>query len=200
MLDEARAFDVKLKRFSFMLETEIERLADCNLLLAVNSNHQESENIKHLTSILHHEISKTEEEIIDGIADDLDLNKGLEAVLNLYANFNEYKHALNLKHLVRAKLLMERWLTAMGLDFYQLKRTFTVVTNQQSDETPSAKLLLETRNELRRLGIARLKYEKLNKLTHNEDKVADTLLRLSDELRDQLRQSGLTVDDCSSVK
>ena len=199
MLDEARAFDVKLKRFTFMLETEIERLADCDLL-AVNSNNQESENNKHLTRYLHHEISKTEDEIIDGIADDLDLNKGLEAVLNLYANFIQHQHALNLKHLVRAKLLLERWLTATGLDFYQLKRTFTLATNQQSgDETASVKLLLETRNELRRFGIARLTFEKLNKLS-NEDKVADTLLRLSDELRDQLRQSGLTMDDCSSVK
>lgn len=199
LLDEARAFDEKLKRFAYQLEEHINSIADGKLLDDASSAHRDDNDVNDTRSQLCDVIRNTEAHVCAGIADDLDLNRGLVAVMELCNLFTANVRAFNLVEAVRTKLLFERWLSATGLDFYRLRRTLCLANANRDRDDALLSELSDIRNKLRALGVAHRKKRRQSGV-HDEDGVGDTLLQLSDELRAKLRERGIIVDDCSVNK
>lgn len=184
LLEDAKAFDSKLKQFVYMLQSELKSVSIAEL----RCNEISSE------SKLSEFIDEIELEIVRGVADDLDLGRGLTAVLNLYKQLLSTPNR-TLQDLSRAKFLLERWVTAMGLN-YRLDATLSGMQSTENHKVSMAlDLVAKFRADIRDIALKRLKYEKKNQLSSDDDKIGSTLLSALDKLRADLIEQGITVED-----
>ena len=134
-------------------------------------------------------IDRTERLILEGIADDIDLEKGLNAILDLGKLFNSSTD-ISLLDVIRAKVLLNKWFDGMGL-----KYSNTESDNQSFRENIILNSLVKFRFQVREVALkslkaskGRLKDEKLFQELENNDK---TLLSLCDSLRQDLDGFGI---------
>lgn len=195
LLDEARAFDEKLKRAAYLLEEQISTVAAGDMFLhnLADGTVGTSVGDNNWWPLL----ESTNREICAGIADDLDLNRGLVAMLEICNLLAAKLRSLNLVQLTCTKLLLERWLSAMGLHQHRLRPTLSQSVNHGQGDNAMLVELIEIRRKLRSLGVA---VKKARQSQQCDREVGDTLLHWADELRDKLRRQGIVVDDQSANK
>ena len=174
LLSGAAHVDVKLKRLAFLL--------DDGIRLASSGGKQEpDEELERL-------IPQTEEEILTGIADDMDFNAGLNAMISVYSLLKE-KQNVPLVTLVKLKVLLNRWLTATGLVYGSTANASAGSPPSLSSSTDVVQLLNDlhsVRNELREIGVD---------LVQTKDNRGKQLLRITDDMRSKLSQYGVMAKD-----
>lgn len=121
---------------------------------------------------------------MSGICDDLNLNHCLEAIFSLF-NYMHSKTKHEPQTLIMVKLMIEKFLTAVGLDYggsdsYRNDALYHLTT--------------KFRNDIR---IKALKLVKSIESTDDKEQIK-AFLNLSDELRDELRKLGFSLRDDKS--
>lgn len=219
LLEEARAHDAKLTQFVYLLHNELQE-GSSGRPLEASSDFPSG-------PLLGAVLESAQQEVMKGIADDLDLNRGLRAILDLMPTFQSRPRRFNILDVARAKFLLERWLSAVGLD-YQLANTLSVAgesSKQRHEADATIKTLQSVRDELRRLALGCLRQERAQSRPgastaktalpgddtsstkkealedvarvgdEEEVRLSDSLMRLSDKLRDELKLRGVVVVD-----
>ncbi|KAI1280393.1 Cysteine--tRNA ligase [Halotydeus destructor] len=192
LLGQAQVYDSELKQLVHLIQSELERQASGRLEAMFDGE-----------SCTMDTIDETEQAMMQGIADDLHLDAGLQAVLKLRHYFEELigQRKCCLLQLVRAKHLLEAWFLAMGLN-YELSPSLSGKEGQSSKETAIAlNIIREVRNDIRTLALERRAIEKANSTKREldeESKVAHQLFNIADKLRGKLEHHGLLVKDSKS--
>ncbi|CAG2166596.1 unnamed protein product [Oppiella nova] len=130
---------------------------------------------------------KEERLISEGIADDLDLEMGLNAILLLAKRFNSMNN-FTLLELIRTKQVLNKWLDSMGLKY---SKSYGDNDGQSVTELVVIKSFSKFRTDVRNIALNSIKSSK--KLSSNPElasnemqKSGQQLLSLCDGLRQQL--------------
>lgn len=190
LVKEAKIIDKKLLDFYESLIAKIKELTESNF--TIDSDNK-------INNLLGNSISlyeETEKEIYEGIADNLDLNRGLQAILNLSKSFNSLEDH-NLLELIKMKHLLGKWLDAMGLlidnravNEFESKRSF--------NEDVLLDKMLKFRHSVREKALINMKTLKNSKLENDGNKNdllnnSKSLLSLCDNLRSELDEYGIKI-------
>ncbi len=137
-------------------------------------------------------IEKTEKDILEGIADDMNLNRGLEAILLLSKKLNS-RNDYSLLDLIKIKAILVKWINTMGLVYNQNDNE---TKNRNLKETVSLNSFVNFRSDVREIALKSIKITKSNNLSDenllNELKnTSEGLLSLCDKLRKDLDSYGI---------
>ncbi len=137
-------------------------------------------------------IEKTEKDILEGIADDMNLNRGLEAILLLSKRLNS-RNDYSLLDLIRIKAIFVKWINTMGLVYNQNDNE---TQNRNFKQTVSLNSFVKFRSHVREIALKSINTTKSNNLNDenlfNELKnTSEALLSLCDKLRKDLDGYGI---------
>lgn len=134
-------------------------------------------------------IDQTERLILEGIADDMDLEKGLNAVLDLAKLFNSLTN-FTLLDAIKAKVLLNKWIDCMGLKYSSAE-----TSNQSFRENILINSLVKFRSQVREVALNSLKTSKGKpkdeRLFREIDNNNKEVLSLCDDLRHHLNSFGI---------
>jgi cysteinyl-tRNA synthetase len=185
-LHDIKVIDKKLLDFNEGLNFKISELSiETSLENVKNENDMNEECFSSL-------IEKTEKDIFEGIADDMDLNRGLEAILLLLKKFNS-RNDYSLLDLMLTKAIFMKWINTMGLVYNENDNE---TQNRNFKETVSLNSFVKFRSDVREIALKSIKTTKSNNLNDenllNELKnTSEALLSLCDQLREHLDGYGI---------
>ncbi|RWS25898.1 UDP-glucose dehydrogenase-like protein [Leptotrombidium deliense] len=159
LIPEAKAIYDKLIHFQHIIRKQIE----------TNQFNEYKEGNAEILNL----INQTEDAIMEGLADDLDFNQGLEAILNLMKIIQSNTYSLSLFQLLLVKQMIDKWMHSIGLEEQQ--------ESNAKSEIIIAKCL-QFRDQIR-----------ANLILNNNDK--RDLLKLCDQLRTELSNYGILISD-----
>ncbi|CAG2102261.1 unnamed protein product [Medioppia subpectinata] len=180
LLQEMKNIDKKLLDFTENLNLKIYEFSMENL------SYDCIENRKHLKqSEFFKAIDETEKLILDGIADDLDLEMGLNAILLLAKQFNS-TNDFSLLDLIRTKQVLNKWLDSMGLLY---KQSSNKNDGQSVKESLVIKTFIKFRSDIRALALNSI--IKSKNMSSNPQLISDEIQKNNKEmlsLCDAIRQ------------
>jgi cysteinyl-tRNA synthetase len=185
-LHDIKVIDKKLLDFNEGLNLKISELSIKSSLENVkNENDMNEECFSSL-------IEKTEKDILEGIADDMNLNRGLEAILLLSKRLNS-RNDYSLLDLIRIKAIFVKWINTMGLVYNQNDNE---TQNRNFKQTVSLNSFVKFRSHVREIALKSINTTKSNNLNDenlfNELKnTSEALLSLCDKLRKDLDGYGI---------
>lgn len=175
LLHEMSAYDEKLREFVSLIDLYIYKLTSgSDLPLSINEHHNHDvQTSTHLSTL----IDQVEHQIIAGILDDLNLNLGLDAILDLCRHFSKVLSVLDplqdqsiLLECIRLRHLIRRWLHCTGLDYgFQ---------TSNADHIVFAEHITHLRSNFRQIAIGTLKtLKQLDKSAQTSQKESIAQLR-----------------------
>ncbi len=185
-MHDIKVIDKKLLDFNEGLNLKISELSIKSSLENVkNENDMNEECFSSL-------IEKTEKDILEGIADDMNLNRGLEAILLLSKRLNS-RNDYSLLDLIRIKAIFVKWINTMGLVYNQNDNE---TQNRNFKQTVSLNSFVKFRSHVREIALKSINTTKSNNLNDenlfNELKnTSEALLSLCDKLRKDLDGYGI---------
>ena len=198
------AFDDKLRELVAVIDLYIYKLSKGDRITPRTTNHDDGEDLQsgtHLSAL----IDNVEHQILAAVVDNLNLNSGLEAIVNLHELFPKVVECEDmvqrersiLLDCIRLRLLIQRWLDATGLEYGE-------ATSSSGSSTINHNALIEHLSELRlntrQIALASLRT--LQDLKKNEQaankqaidqlcKQAQQMLTYCDETRNFMEAYGI---------
>lgn len=189
LLDNLKSLDHKLKAFTSYLNEEILRHQNETFLPIsceeLSPEDKMAEVCDYNDSDVSLSISRTHEDIIEGTCDDLDLDKGLQSILNLARLiYSKGSGRVKAQDLVAAMDLLKDWCETCGLEYDLL-------------EAPQDELLVELmqsyRQNVRSLVVNELRNKQPNESSRQI--LLKSLLTECDNVRARLDELGLVIRD-----
>lgn len=179
VLEEMKGLDHKINALVDFLKLQLAKTQDC-LPDALNDTYSSGD--------LREAIENARHEVVDGLCDDLDLARGLEAILDLAKRYysSEELH-LRPTDLLAAWSLLSDWCNICALEYGQLSNTSGQLDSSLVDLIQNFRQTVRswTLQEMKRLGKSD---ESLGKLLNCCDTVRDRLSELGFVARDQKSQ------------
>lgn len=173
--------DRRLKMFSLEL---IERILSNS---QNSSSQQKIIDSSQFNTELSSQIAKSEEQILQGIADDFDLRQGLDSLLDLIKIF-ESSNSNNINDLLQLHKHFSRWVNSVGLEYLFVSQTSETIIKKQN-------IILEFlsfRKEIRSMALQQIKQTKANK---DEQNFCKEILGQCDKIRTKLLSLGIVIAD-----
>lgn len=177
LMSRLKSLDHKLSAFANHLNDGLRRIRNEGLTVATEHENGIS---------LHTHLSQTHEDILDGVCDGFDLEKGLNSIIELARIV--YSHGLdNLspKDLVATWQLLSDWCTICGLEYGPMK---------SSHDDSLIDLIREFRNNVRNSTLMKLKIAKIEK-KDVDVQFLNSLLKECDSVRARMDELGFVERD-----
>lgn len=179
LLQSMQSLNHKISAFCSYLSDELRRLCESSLPTDVNSSVDEVN--------LDANIREVHEEVVAGICDDFDLERGLKSILDLSkCVHNVGANRMRLQDLVSTRHILRDWCTMCGLDYGPLGETH---------DEHLVKLVGDFRQTIRLLVVDELSRMKKNKIESQEATCLESILESCDKVRSQMDASGFVVRD-----
>ncbi|RWS03050.1 putative cysteine--tRNA ligase-like protein [Dinothrombium tinctorium] len=186
LLQEATSIDSKFKHFFSFLNREIDQLCSSEFASF-------SDDSSHTTEPILNVVRETQLEIERGIADDIDLNRGLEAVLKLMKLFQALPRHTFLDLIIVGNFI-KQWTSVFGFKYD--------VASDLNFENPKNSIIIERflkfREEVRQLSAKNLM--NMKKTSQIDPDCLKKILSACDEIRRDMKEYGIVIQDTKSVK
>jgi cysteinyl-tRNA synthetase len=146
------------------------------------------------SSEIESQIESTRDSILAGLADDLDTNRGLEEILNLYRLLRTHQQeSISAVVYLKVLLLLQTWMSSMGLEYDLPPALETLALSRPTSDYLDKsgrhiEMLMQIRSRIRAIALD-MKNEK------DKQKECADLFVLSDTIRSFLHNDGYKVSD-----
>ena len=142
------------------------------------------------------QIEAARDSIFAGLADDLDTNRGLEEILNLYRLLRTHQQeSISAIIYIKVLLILQTWMSAMGLEYDLPPVLETLALSRPSESVDKTsrhiEMLMQIRSRIRALA--------LDYRSSDKKKECAELLVISDSIRKYLDTKGYKIQDVMST-